>query len=118
VASLIDRFLTGMYSVTRLSAGGYEAGHYVPGKPETVQMRGSLQPTSARELKLPSEGGRLMQYFKFYSDAPLLTINTKTLAKADVVTINGDTFKVWSTEPWLGVDIPYFKAILYREPQQ
>ena len=110
--------LTGTYTVKRAGAGYYRKGTYVPGAQETVELTGSLQPTNARELKLQSEGGRLRQYFKFYTDEPLLTINTKELAMADVVEINGETYKVMSAEPWAGTDIPHYKSILYREPGQ
>jgi hypothetical protein len=108
--------LTGEYTVKRYGAGYYQEGEYIPGAQETVKMLGSLQPTSGRDLKLQSEGGRLRQYFKFYSDQPLLTINMRELAKADVVEINGDKYKVMSVIAWEGTDIPHYKSILYREP--
>lgn len=116
--SLIGNFLTGTYDVTRSGPGAYVSGEYVKGTTETVKMKGSLQPLNAREMKLVEEGTRLRQYFKFYSDQQLLVVNTKTLNKADVVTIDGTTFKVYSIENWKGVDLPYFKSILYREPEQ
>ena len=115
--SLIQRFLTGTYEVKRRGPGSYVDGFYQNGDLETVQMQGSLQPTNARELKLTEEGARLKQYFKMYSDQPLLTIGARALSKADVVVINGDTFKVMSVETWAGVDLPYYMAIIYREPE-
>lgn len=115
---MIGRFMTGTYTVSRKAAGYYKDGYYQHGPDEVVTVTGSLQPTNARELKLTSDGGRLRQYWKFYSDQPLVTINTKTLAGADVVTINGDKFKVMSVESWQHVDLPYYKSILYREPEQ
>lgn len=116
--SLIDRFMTGEYTVKRATPGTYLKGRYQAGDPETITVRGSLQPTNARELKLPEEGARLKQYFKFYSDAPVLTIDTRNLSRADVVEINGETFKVWSVESWAGTKLPYFMSILYREAEQ
>lgn len=117
--TLVERFLTGTYEVTRSKNGSYEMGRYVPGADETIQMNGSLQPTNARELKIPEEGARLKQFWKFYTDKAVLTIGTKSLSKADVIKVNGETYKVWSVEIWQGtVDLPYFMSILYREPQQ
>lgn len=121
--SLVERFLTNVYQVQRMGKGSYPAsakGEYVPGTVETITIRGSLQPTNARELKLPEEGNRLRQYWALYSDAPLFTDSPRTLAKSDVVTIDGDTYRVMSVETWKGfaVDLPHFKSILYREPEQ
>lgn len=116
--TLVGRFLTGTYTVQRKAPGTYKGGFYLAGADQNLSMQGSLQPTNARELKLPEEGARLRQYFKFYSDQPLLTINTKNLAGADTVVINGDTYKVMSIESWAGTDIPYFMSILSREPEQ
>ncbi len=118
--SLIDRFMTDTYSVTRNTSGTYDKGFYVPGPKECIQVEGSMQPTNARELKLPEEGNRLKQYWKFYTDKPILTNNTRTLANSDIVVVNGDTYKVMSVEPWqgLGVDLPHYLSILYREPEQ
>jgi len=70
--SLIGRFLTGEYAVTRTTIGSYVRGRYTPGPVETIQVCGSMQPTSARELKLPEEGNRIKQCYKFYTDAPIL----------------------------------------------
>jgi len=118
--SLVDSFFTNTYMVERSGPGSYENGFYVAGAKETIKVRGSMQPLNARELKLVEEGSRLKQYFKFYSDQPITTINTKTLNRADVITVDGDTYKVFSVESWHGtrVDLPYFKSIIYREPQQ
>ena len=120
--SLIDHFLTGTYKVKRSTGGSYPAGafgQYVPGETVEIDIRGSLQPTNARELKIPEEGARLRQYWKFYSDEEIFTIRTASLGQADVVEIDGETYKVMSIEKWqgLGVDLPYFMTVLYREPE-
>lgn len=118
--TLIDRFLSTTYVITRTTSGQYQGGFYVPGPMQTLTMEGSLQPTNAKELKMPEEGDRLKQYWKFYSDTPLTTDNTVSLAKPDIVTINGETYKVMSVETWQGIgfDLPYYKSILYRTPEQ
>ena len=117
--SIVDAFQTDVYKVTRSGPGGYTSrGRYEPGTAETIEVGGSLQPTNARELKIPEEGARLKQYFRFYTEEPVFTIGTKTLRRADVVTINDETYKIWSVEPWTGTDMDYFMAILYREPEQ
>ena len=116
--SLIDRFITNCYKVERMRAGTYVDGFYVPGCLEEIEIMGSLQPMNARELKQPEEADRLRQWFKFYSDKPVFTDNVRTLAKSDVVTINGDRYRVMSSEIWQGhLDLPYYMAIMYREPE-
>lgn len=115
--SLIPHFATGTYQVTRKGQGTYQDGFYIAGADETISMRGSLQPTTARELKIQEEGNRLRQYFNFFTDSPLVVTDTKTLSDSDRVTIDCDTFKVMSTEPWRGVDLPYYLSVLCREPE-
>ena|ERR1051325_12214126 len=116
--TLISRFMTNTYVVTRRGPGTYVHGIYEPGTEETIEVLGSLQPLSPRELKLPEEGTRLKQYFKFYTDQPILPVNTKTLAGSDLVTVDGETFKVMSVESWAGTTFPYFLSILSRESTQ
>lgn len=118
MTSLVERFLTGSYTISRKGPGFYKDGFYQPGRDQAVTVRGSLQPLSPREIKFVEEGDRLKQLFKMYSDAPLLVDNTKTLAGADRVYINGERYKVISVENWDGTDIPYFKSVLAREPNQ
>ena len=115
--TIVQRFISGSYTVSRSRAGSYVTGRYVPGVIDTITIPGSLQPTNARELKLPEEGGRLKQYFKFYTDDQTFTIITSGLNRADVITIDGDTYKVWSVEPWRGFSMQYYMAILWREPE-
>lgn len=110
--------MTGEYAVTRSTEGAYVKGRYVPGPVETLLVSGSLQPTNARELKMPEEGNRLRQYFKFYSDQRILSINTRTLADTDVITIDGERYRAMSIEPWRNTDLDYFMTIVWREPEQ
>lgn len=120
---LIPNFLTGAYKVTRMSAGYYKDGRYVPGDTETLTIRGSLQPIGGREIKLLEEGERVKDHFFFYSNEPLSIIDTKALGRSDVMEINGETYKVIDVEGWQnqpgfgGHTLPHYKTRLYREPQ-
>lgn len=116
--SLIGRFLTGEYKVIRSSAGTYVKGRYMPGPKEEIMVWGSLQPTNARELKLQEEGGRLKQYWKFYTDERIVSISMKTLADADTVIINGETYRAMAPLEWAGTDLDYFMTVLWRDPEQ
>lgn len=118
--SLIDHFLTDEYKVKRMKCATYVRGEYVPGPLEEIKVWGSLQPTNARELKLPEEGNRLKQYWKFYTDQPILVNSEKNLSDSDKVYVNGDSYRVMGVTTWQGVavDLPYFCSILYRDPEQ
>lgn len=122
--SLLSKFITGDYTVRRFGEGFYDRGIYQKGEEETISMKGSLQPVTAREIKQSTDGERLTYDFKFYSFEPLLTINTTTLNQSDKVVINDETFRVMGFEEWSnqvgfgGVDLPHFKTKLLREPQQ
>ena len=116
--SLIGRFLTGDYSVIRSQRGTYVRGRYVAGPTETIKVCGSLQPSNARELKLPEEGNRLKQYWKFYSDAPITVNSMATLSKGDKVIINGEEYRAMSLITWENTDLDYFMTVLWREPEQ
>lgn len=116
--TLVGRFLTGQYVVTRSGPGGYARGRWVPGPTEKITVSGSMQPKSARELKLPEEGNRIKQFWAFYTDARIVTGNPATLADADYVTINGEQYRAMAPLQWQGTDLDYFMTILWREPQQ
>jgi len=118
MSSIVERFISGTYRVKRSGPGTYLEGFYRAGDQEEFLVRGSLQPTNARELKLSEEGSRLKQYWEFYTDKPIVSINTKTLSKSDTVVINDETYKVLSQEIWQGFGLTYYKATISREPEQ
>lgn len=118
--SLIGQFLTGTYTVERQRPGFYKNGEFQAGKAESVTVRGSLQPLGMREIKMLPEGDRVKDLLKFYSDTALTIIDPRLSRGADRVIIDGERYKVISTEKWAGpaVGLPHFKSILSREPQQ
>lgn len=117
--TLVQRFMTGEYTVRRASKGSYtNKGRYTPGPTEEILVYGSLQPSSARELKLPEEGNRLKQYWKFYTDKQIAVNSPATLADSDLVTVNGESYRAMALTTWQHVDLDYFMTVLWREPQQ
>lgn len=122
MSSIVRRFLSGSYTVVRSLSGSYVMGRYVPGPTTTLTVKGSMQATTARALKLePEEGARIKQLWKFFTDQAIAPIGTSTLAKADTVTVDGETYKVLSQEKWQGfqgMTLSYFLAVLAREPEQ
>lgn len=116
--SLIDSFLTDDYDVERSAPGTYVNGRYVPGAREKLKVCGSLQPTSAREIKMPEEGNRLKQYWKFYTDEKILLNNPATLSDSDHIMVNGESYRAMASTQYQGTDLDYFMTIIWREPQQ
>lgn len=116
--TLVQRFMTGEYTVTRSTKGTYVKGRYIPGPTQTLKVEGSLQPYQGRNLKLPEEGARLRQYFKFFTDTQIVTVNPTTLADADRITIDGETYRAMDITPWKGTDLDHFVTLVWREPQQ
>jgi hypothetical protein len=116
--TLIDHLLTGEYEVIRMEKGTYVKGNYVPGPSTQFKVYGSMQPKSARELKLPDEGNRLRQYWAFYTDEPILVNSMATLADSDHVIINGESYRAMSRVQWEGTFLDYFMTILFRDPEQ
>lgn len=116
--SLIQRFMTGSYQVRRSTRGTYVKGRYLEGPVEELTVSGSMQPSNARELKLADEGNRLRQYFKFYSDAPILMNSMATLSKGDKIFIDGDEYRAMGVTNWKHTDLDYFMTVLWREPEQ
>lgn len=116
--TLVQRFMTNSYTVVRTLRGKYVKGFYEPGPTQTIQVSGSLQPTNARELKLPEEGNRLKQFWKFFTDQPVLVNSMATLADSDKVMVNGESYRAMALTTWQGTDLDYFVTILWREPEQ
>ena len=110
--------MTGQYKVKRSSGGSYVKGIYQPGPDIELNVYGSLQPTSAREMKLPEEGNRIKQMWKFFSDQPIVVSSNSTMANADIVTINGETYRAMALTIWQNVDLEYFMSVVWREPEQ
>lgn len=112
---LIAAFMTETYRVQRMGGDGtYVEGTYVPGRQTQLQVRGSLQPLSPREVLQLPEGERVRATYKFYTDGVLITSREAGERRADVVVVRGEQFKVMSVERWDGTAIPYWKAILAR----
>ena len=117
--SLISRLSRGTtFKITRKGQGTYQNGFYIAGADETLVVEGSMQPTTAAELKIEEEGTRLKQYYKFFTDQPILTINTQTLSDSDRVTIDGATYKVLGVAHWRALDLSHYVSTLVREPEQ
>lgn len=118
MTSLIGAFLTGDYKVLRSGPGRVVKGRYHYGPPEELRVAGSMQPSTARELKLPEEGNRLKQFWRFFTDEPIVLNSMSSLADSDRVVIDGEEYRAMARTRWQNTDLDYFETILWREPSQ
>ena len=120
----VIKHMTGSYNITRMNAGSYVDGRYVPGTTETLSLKGSMQPIGGRDIEMVEEGERITDYYTFWSLERLSLANTVSLGRADVITINNETYKVVGTRIWInntgfsGMKLPHYQTTLKREPQQ
>ena len=97
----------------RFSAGGgYDsAGDYIESSKTPIQIRGSVQPTPANELKSLPEGRRNKETYTVFTKTQLFTVREPGNIKADRLTLFGRTFEVVSVANWQNNIIPHFEAI-------
>lgn len=114
--TLVQSFKTGSYKLTRQSGNGtYADGYYVEGAVQTSAVSGSMQVARPRDTQVLPEGLRVLQSYKFYTDAKLNTVQEVGQKLADRIEIYGQPFVVMQSERWDGTDLPYFKALCVRE---
>lgn len=102
-------------SVSRRAAGSYVNGVWVPGAASVLSMEASVQPLSPREAQKLPEGERIKESRKLYLNEELFPNDDATQKSADIVTIDGVQFQVFSCEPWTGLGmLPHYKAVLLK----
>ena len=88
-------------SVTRFFLGEYVDGVFVDATaPETVEVLATVVPLSPADIKNLPQGARSSDSRKLYSADPLQVIEEETQRRADLVLIDGKTYKVISVAAW------------------
>lgn len=78
-------------SVVR-KVGTYVKGRFIYADPISLEVKGSLQPLTAREILQLSEGDRVKSHFKFYS--------TFKMTLDDFLIIDGKSYEIQRVEDW------------------
>lgn len=98
LASVIDSFKTGDYTLKRPGAVSYVNGLAVAGATSSSTIAAVVTPLTGRELLRLPEGDRDKERLLVLSRSEMRT--TGVGGKADLITINGEDYEVSSVEPW------------------
>jgi hypothetical protein len=100
IASLVSRFSTGTYTVTRTARGSVVRGRVQDGTETTFDITASISPATGNDLlKLP-EGRRAVETRRLFTTT-LLTVGGQGEAnEADSVSIGGADWLVQHVERW------------------
>jgi hypothetical protein len=99
LASVIDRFATGIYAVTRQELGAYdEDGRAIEGGMTELSIRASVQPVTGQELKVLPEARHGEELRAVYTTSPLRTHGPA--GAADRLLIDGAVWEVIRAEEW------------------
>lgn len=107
-SSLINSLDSRKYPLKRTSGGEYVDGIWQSTGDENLEVKGSVQPLTGREIQRIPEGRRNTERKKIYTGDLLQPGESDTLKNADEITIDGDIFQVETVEPWNG----HYKAML------
>lgn len=99
LASVIDRFATGLYTVTRQGLGSYdENGRVMTDEPSELAIRAAVQPVTGQELKVLPEARHGEELRAVYTTTPLRTHGPA--GAADRLFIDGALWEVIRAEEW------------------
>jgi hypothetical protein len=98
----------------RVSPGAYDDnGVWIEGAVTTIQIRASVQPTTAEDVATVPENRRAGAEYKLYSDFAFRGVLEDT-HNPDKVTLFGQEYEVTKVAPWDNGIVPHYKAILTR----
>lgn len=115
VQGLIESFLTGTYTVTRVSGIAYVNGRASAGSTSTLSIDASVHPAAGNDLLRLPEGQRTIETRIVFTTTELKEGSEGSTYKADKVSIDGALWEVQTVESWRpdpGTDAPYFRCIV------
>ena len=88
-------------SVSSTAPGTRDKGHWVSGATTITNVEAVVQPASNRDINdLREQGDATSSYKKFYSEHVFKTADKITATEADIITYEGEQFKVLTAAPW------------------
>lgn len=104
-------------TITRVTAGAYFNGLWVPGSESQLTIQASVQPVSAEDQIVMPAGKRLSDYVKAYTDSDLQIIDEIAGLQPDRLTWRGHEYEcISSGVHQMGV-ISHFKYIFSKVTQ-
>lgn len=112
--SLINRFKKDVVTVKRKAAGSYIEGVFTDGEETEIEITGSIQPLNGKELLVLSEGNRVKDTIKIYTDSELRTDKSSTCV-ADLIEYNNKIWQVMNVFDYsttiAGTTLTHYKAL-------
>ena len=100
IASLIDSFATGTYTVTRTRRATLSRGRAQQGTQSSFLIIGSVHPAVGNDLKKLPEGRRVNETRVLYTTTELFIGGMGSNNEADSVSIDGQDWQVYHVETW------------------
>lgn len=105
-------------AITRIGAGEYVNGVFVPGVESTIVILASVQPVTAQDIATPPEGKRLSDYVKIYTSSELQVLNEVAGLEPDQLVWRGHTYECTSGDQWQNGVISHRKYLFSKLSQQ
>lgn len=80
-------------TITRVTAGAYVSGVWVPGVESPIQIMASIQPVTGEDQITPPEGKRLSDFVKAYTDTDLQVLGEVEGLQPDRLTWRGSEYE-------------------------
>lgn len=106
---ILDPLFVQSFGVKRQS-GAWTKGAWVPGTVSNLTLTGTIIPASPKDIDQIPEGDRITGMMAFYTTAE--TFVTRSTGTSDVLTWNGEDYKVMLVNPYS--DYGYYKALAVR----
>lgn len=102
-------------TLSRPAAGSYVNGVWVEGAVTQSFFEASVQPLAGKEIELLPEERRNTESYKLFTDTELLTVNTSSRRNADIITIDGRNFEVYSVKSWQNTIINHYEVVVFAK---
>ena len=113
VSDAFDDLLEPIEVATSLP-GTRDKGHWVSGGSTSTTVEAVVQPASNRDInELRAQGDATSSYKKFYSEYKFKTADKTTGTEADLITYEGEQFKVLTLANWAALG-NYHKIMTVR----
>lgn len=115
--SAVQALANGTYNVSRKASGAYDAnGRWVAtATPTVIAVRASVKPANGRDMQALPEAERTTETLVMFADEELKTRTAST--EADLVTVSGAVFEVYSVKHWHSPRREYWEALLTKVAQ-
>jgi len=105
-------------TLTRIGAGEYVDGVFIPGASVPFTILASVQPVSAQDIMTPPEGKRLSDYVKVYTSTQLQILNEVAGLEPDQLIWRGHTYECTAGDAWQNGVISHYRYIFSKLSQQ